>query len=133
MRVGLFPECEEILVSSFGFRGITGASISAVKTQMSERAEHIHIEHSRAVDNLLKLSGRSRVVTGRQICLTAQVNCLKVAQLMRRGRGKCCERSGGVAALQRDGRTDQRHANELHEGVFRMPSCEIVGQLCGSR
>ncbi len=66
MRVGVFPECEEILVSSFDFRGIIGASIGAAKTQMSELERRLPMTCFGVMKHLRVLEGAGLVVTRRR-------------------------------------------------------------------
>src|SRR5580704_6465214 len=62
VRVGVFPEDEEILVGSLGFGGVTCHRVSAPELQTGERAEQEILHDSGMIDKLLEFRGRSGAV-----------------------------------------------------------------------
>ena len=56
VRVGVFPESEEILVSSFRFRVIAGQGVGASQAEMRQRADGLVPHYAWMVENLLKFA-----------------------------------------------------------------------------
>src|ERR1700733_2568798 len=53
IRIGIFPDCKEVLIGGLRFRRVPLQGISAAETQMSQRIEHIGGGNSAMVENFL--------------------------------------------------------------------------------
>jgi len=54
--VGVFPQCEEILISHLGFDCVALQSVGAGETQVRQRSDWFVENNSAMIKNLLKLS-----------------------------------------------------------------------------
>ena len=77
VRVRVFPESEEISVSGFGFRGVTGQCVSTAKAQVRERADEFIKHDTAVVQSLLKLTGGGGSIFCRDVGLAADINRIK--------------------------------------------------------
>ncbi len=77
VRVGVFPECEEILIGSLGFDGVALHSIGSADLEMRECSDG-SVEHNSAmVEDFLKLSGGFSALIGGKISFATQVGGIK--------------------------------------------------------
>src|SRR5260370_17581858 len=62
--IGVFPESEEVLIGSLGFRGVAGEDISAGKAEMRQRAQRKVDDNAAVPQNLLELGACGRSTMG---------------------------------------------------------------------
>src|ERR1700675_4326893 len=72
--IRVFPESEEILISSLSFRGIAGKDEGTAKTQVCQSADRFISDDSRMIENCLELARGGDTVPGRQVSLAAKIN-----------------------------------------------------------
>jgi len=74
VRVGVFPECEEILILGAGFDGVALQREGAGQTEAGQRAQWKVDHQSVVVNELLKFRCCCVAVVQHEISLSAQIN-----------------------------------------------------------
>ena len=74
IRVGIFPQGEEILVGAAGLGGPACLRVGAAQPQPRKRMYYRECINTAVVDNLLELSGRFACPPQTQIRLSAEVD-----------------------------------------------------------
>ena len=77
IRVGVLPQCQEILVSNFGFCGIAGERVGAARTEMCQSTYRVVDDHAAVIEKFLVFDGRFLALLGKQVSCCAGVNRMK--------------------------------------------------------
>ena len=79
VRVGVFPEREEILIGRLGLGGVALHGVGTGQSQVRQCADGIIPHHAGVVENLLELGGGSAALVRRQISLATQIDGVEIA------------------------------------------------------
>ena len=89
--VGVFPEGEEILISSFGLGGITFECVGAGEAEVGERASFARSCQSLVAEDLLKFDLCGRTIPGREQGLSTNISGVNVLSVPSAARSRGAE------------------------------------------
>lgn len=75
--IGVFPEDEEILISSLGFDGVAGECVAARETQVRQPADGIVYDDAGMIENFLELGCCRPALAYREIRVASQIPTTK--------------------------------------------------------
>src|SRR5580704_17370470 len=109
VRIGIFPESEEILVGNFRFRRVAGQSIGTTETKMCQRADRLISHNAGMIETPLELACGAAAVFRRQISLAPEIDGIErereiivgVSHFIGRSGGQSIQSGSGISTVER--------------------------------
>src|SRR5579863_452897 len=125
IRVGVFPQGEEVLISGSRFCDVALHGIRSTQLEMSQYADGIPDHYAGVIQNFLKFPGRLSTLARGQIRLATRIDGIespeetrlsaaRLAQFIGNGNLEKFDRLCGIAVVQSKKRADDRQVSELN-------------------